>query len=82
MSDGNGNGNQKPLRIDVTNDAQFKVDVATTLQLIADRTECLPDIKKKVEKHDRIYQYGKWSAVPVVAALHGFVDHALKLLKW
>lgn len=46
-----------------------------------DMTE-MKELKEKVEKHDRIYEYGKWSAVPIVAGIHIGVRHLLQKLGW
>lgn len=83
MSGNGDNGNGfRPINIDVTNDHEFKVGVATHLQLLVDRTRELPDIKKKVEKHDQVYHAGKWMAVPVLAALHVGFKALLAKLGW
>lgn len=63
MGDSNGNGQSK-LNIDVTNENQFRIDVAQHLQVIADRTACLPALKSKVDTHDKIVTFGKWLAIP------------------
>lgn len=42
----------------------------------------MKQLKATVEKHDRIYQYGKWSAVPIVAGIHLGVRHLLQKLGW
>lgn len=72
MGDSNGNGNGK-LKIDVTNEDQFRLDVAQNLQLIADRTSCLVDLKKTVDKHEQIVRFGKWAAIP---------SHGILYLLW
>lgn len=38
-------------------------DIAT----IKEQTSDLPALKAKVERHDRIFQYGKWTALPIIA---------------
>jgi len=70
------NGSFKPVQIDVTDEHAFKTSVVQYLQLISDQTRDLPTIRKKVETHDRIVQYGKWSAIPILAVLHAAVDSA------
>lgn len=74
----NGNGNPEPVHIDVTNEIAFRTGVVQYFQILSDRTADLPQLKKKVEKHDRLVQYGKWTAIPLIAALHGIVDGAIK----
>lgn len=73
-----GNGVFKPVQIDVTDDRAFKTHVVQYLQLISDQTSVIPSLKKKVERHERLIQYGKWTAIPLIAALHGLVDQGLK----
>ena len=36
----------------------------------------------KVEKLDRVYSYGRWTAIPLVAVLHVGVKHLLSKLGW
>jgi hypothetical protein len=76
------NGFQKPLEIDVTNEHAFKTGVVQTLQLIADRTECIPSMKKKVDKHEQIVQTGKWLGVPLLILFHSGLKYVLQKLGW
>lgn len=78
MSEENGNGQMRRVEIDVTDEHAFKTGVVQYLQLISDQTRDIPTIRKKVEKHDRIMQFGKWSAIPFIAVLHTAVDRAIK----
>lgn len=77
MDDTNGNGHFEPIEIDVTNDVAFRTGVVKYLQKISDETKALPGLKRKVEKHDRIVQYGTWTAVPFVALVSMIVKHLL-----
>lgn len=58
------------------------------IQLCEDVATMKSDIKEVaamkiiVERHDRIYQYGKWTAVPVIALLHLGVKHLLQKIGW
>lgn len=70
MSEESFGNNLKPVEIDVTDDTAFKTGVVQYLQLISDQTRDLPSIRKKVENHDRLVQYGKWTAIPILAFLH------------
>jgi len=70
------------LDIDVTDETAFKVGVVQTLQLIVDRTSGLKDIAEKVEKHDRIVDYGKWTAIPLLTLFHVSIKAALHKLGW
>ena len=74
------NGDQLPLEIDVTDEHAFRTGVVQHLQLLADRTYCLADIKKTVDKHDRIVAVGKYAAVPAMGILHLGMKHFLSKL--
>lgn len=79
MGEENGNG-MRPVDIDVTDEHAFKTGVVQYLQLISDRTSCLPEVKRKVEYHERIVQASKWASVPLLAVLHFGLKHLLHLL--
>jgi hypothetical protein len=80
MDDNNGNGNFRPINIDVSNDADFRAGVVKYLQLISDQTCAIPALKKKVETHDRIVQYGKWTGIPILAVFNILVKSLLTKL--
>ena len=69
----NGNGSFKPIEIDVKDEHAFRTGVVQHLQLIADQTRDIPSIKKKVDKHEVIYQVGKWASVPIIGAAVAYV---------
>jgi len=75
------NGNPSPVEIDVTNEIAFRTGVIQYFQLLTDRTADLPALKRKVERHDRAYQYAKWMLIPLLAAiegaLHGAFQHVM-----
>ncbi len=77
----NGNG-MKPVAIDVTDEHAFKTGVVQTLQLISDNTACLPSLKKKVDRHEQVYQTGKYVAVPALAFLHAAFKSFFQKLGW
>jgi hypothetical protein len=79
--DNSGNG-FNPVQIDVNNDANFRTGMVKYMQMLVDRTDCLPDLKKKVEKHDRVYHMGKWLVVPALAAFHVGLKSLLSKLGW
>jgi hypothetical protein len=80
-NNGNGiNGHFEMVDIDVTNDASFRTGVVQYLQKISDQTSAIPALKKKVEQHDRIVQYGTWTAVPIIAGISMLVKGILKKL--
>jgi hypothetical protein len=79
---GNGENGFRPIDIDVENEHKFKVGVATHLQLLVDRTRELPDMKKKVDKHEQLYQSGKYLAIPVFAAMHILIKGLFHKLGW
>lgn len=81
MSEENGNG-QQALQIDVTDDHAFRTAVVQHLQLLADRTACLPSLKKKVDRHELYIAIGKWTALPFLAAFHTALKHALSKIGW
>ncbi len=74
--DGNGNGFSQPLNIDVTDEHAFRAGVLQHLQFIADRTSCIPELKKKVDKHEMIVKVGKWVSLPII----GVMQEGLKYL--
>jgi hypothetical protein len=74
------NGHFESVNIDVTNDMEFRVGVVKYLQKISDQTCVIPELKRKVEKHDRIVQYGAWTSVPFVALITLIVKGILKRL--
>lgn len=49
-------------------------DVSTIKEQISD----IKEMKHLVEKHERIYQYGKWTTVPLFAGLHVAMRHLLQ----
>jgi hypothetical protein len=77
----NGNG-FRPIEIDVKDEHAFRTGVVQNLQLIADRTACIPTIQKKVEKHEQAYQVGKIAVVPALGVFHIFLKHLLSKLGW
>lgn len=79
MSDDNG---FKPIEIDVTNEHEFKTGVVKYLQLVVDQNREILSMKKKVEKHEQIYQAGKWASIPVLALLHAFFKTVFHRLGW
>jgi hypothetical protein len=80
-SNSNGmNGHFEMVDIDVTNDVAFRTGVVKYLQKISDQTGAIPDLKKKVERHDRIVQYGKWTGVPIMALISMLVKSLLTKL--
>jgi hypothetical protein len=74
----NGNGEQPTLQIDVTDEHAFRTGVVQNLQLLADRTYCLNDIKRKVERHENIIRFGKWASVPAVIFFSEGIKEAAK----
>jgi hypothetical protein len=82
MSGNNGENGFRPIGINVTNEHEFKVGVATHLQLLVDRTRELPDIKKKVDKHEQVYQSGKWLALPLLTLIHVLIKGLFHKLGW
>jgi hypothetical protein len=81
MSDGNGNG-FNAIYIDVRDDHKFKTGMVQYMQMLVDRTDCLPALKKKVEKHEQVYQTGKWLAIPLFALLHVLIKGLFHKLGW
>jgi hypothetical protein len=83
MGDDNSNGSNghfEMVDIDVTNDVAFRTGVVKYLQKISDQTCAIPGLKKKVELHDRIVQYGTWTSVPIIALISAIVKHLLNKL--
>jgi hypothetical protein len=81
MSEGNGNG-FRPVEIDVKDEHAFRTGVVQNLQMIADRTACIPTLQKKVEKHEQVVQAGKWLSIPIIAAIHVIFKGILSKLGW
>lgn len=79
MSDDNGNG-FVPLDIDVSDEHSFRSAVVQHLQMISDRTACIPALRKKVDKHEDIVKFGKWLSVPVVIVIHAMTKKILATL--
>ena len=46
------------------------LEMAENVATIKTRLEDLPEMKKKIEKHERIYNVGKYAAVPVLGLTH------------
>ena len=76
------NGPVRPLDIDVTDEHAFKSGVVQHLQFIADRTACLPELKRKVDHHEAIVNVGKYAAIPVLGFLQLSIGHLLKKIGW
>lgn len=79
---GNGNGQLHVVDIDVTNDMAFRTGVVQNFQLLMDRTHCLVDMKKKVDRHDNIVRVGKWASIPIIAFVQQVAKHALAKVGW
>ncbi|HZS43346.1 MAG TPA: hypothetical protein VFA52_03985 [Candidatus Paceibacterota bacterium] len=73
---------QKQLRIDVTNETAYKVGVVQMLQLLDDRTACLAEMKKKVDRHETIVQVGKWASIPILGLFNLAIKSILHKLGW
>jgi hypothetical protein len=78
---GEGNG-FNPVRIDVTNDLEFKIGMVQYMQMLVDRTDCLPTLKKTVKEHEQVYQTGKWLIIPLFALFHLMIKALLHKLGW
>lgn len=46
------------------------MEMVENVATIKERLEVLPELKKKVEKHEKVYTVGKYAAVPVMTAFH------------
>lgn len=61
--------------IDVTNEIAFRTGVVKYLQILSDRTYNLPELKKKVDKHENIVMVSKYAGIPFVIAIQEVVRH-------
>ncbi len=68
------------LAIDLSDDTQFKVYVVQQLTQINEKLSDMPQIRETVEKHEKVYLFGKWLGVPVVGAVNLGFSHLLKKL--
>lgn len=50
--------------------AEKFMEMVENVASIKTKLEDFPDLKKKVEKHERAYNVGKYAAVPALTALH------------
>lgn len=50
--------------------AEKFMEMVENVASIKTTLEDLPDLKKKVERHERAYNVGKYVAVPALTALH------------
>lgn len=66
------------LNIDPSDDNQFKMYVVQQLTQINEKMGDLADLKIKVDRHDKVYQTGKWLGVPVMTALNLAIAHFAK----
>jgi hypothetical protein len=78
----NGNGNPKPVDIDVTDEHAFRTGVVQYLQLISDRTNDLPALRKTVNKHETIVNVGRITGIPILIALQEGAKHLMARLGW
>lgn len=46
------------------------IEMAENVAAIKTRLEDLPELKKKVEKHERVYNVGKYASVPLLGIFH------------
>ena len=72
----------KPLEIDVTDDLAFRTSVVQHLQFIVDKCADLPELKRKVERHDRIVSVGKYILVPTIGVFNLSMRHILSKFGW
>lgn len=70
------------LKIDVSDEVSFKVGVVQGLQILMDRTECLSDLRTKVQKHEQIVQIGKYAAIPVIGLFQVSLKAMFHKLGW
>lgn len=84
----NGNGS-RPLEIDVTDEHAFRTGVVQHLQFIVDKTSVIPELKKKVDeheklisKHENIVKFGMWAAPTSIAAIGTGLKFLFKKLGW
>jgi len=75
-----GNGQFKPVEIDVTDDMAFRSGVVQYMQIVMDRTSCISDMKKKVDNHDSIVRFGKWLSAPLFLLLQFLFKHPVEKL--
>jgi hypothetical protein len=78
---GDGNG-FNPIDIDVTNDFEFKNGMVKYMQMLVDRTDCLPGIKKKVERHEQVINSVKYFGPPLLVLLHAALKSFFHKLGW
>jgi len=60
--------------------AQKFFEMADNVSSIKTKLEELPEIKKKVEKHERAYNIGKVATVPALGLFHVAFRHVLNKL--
>ena len=58
------------------------IEMAENVASIKTTLEDLPELKKKVEKHERAYNFGKWAAVPVFGVVNVALRHVWTKLGW
>ena len=84
MANENGGNAPQPIPInfDLSDDQQFKLFVVQQLQLLADRTAPIADMRVKVNRHDTYFRVAKWLGIPTYAILHGTLRHYLTKWGW
>ena len=50
--------------------AEKFIEMAENVAAIKTKLEDLPELKRKVEKHERIYTVGKYASIPVLGIFH------------
>jgi hypothetical protein len=56
------------------------MEMVENVATIKERLEVLPELKKKVDRHETVYKVGKYAAVPTLGLLHiGFRQFFNKL---
>jgi hypothetical protein len=56
------------------------MEMAENVATIKTKLEDLPELKKTVEKHEKVYTVGKYAAVPVLTAFHVTIRSVLTKL--
>lgn len=58
------------------------IELCENVATIKDDMIEMKQLKQTVEQHDRIVQYGKWTALPILAGIHIGLKHILNKLGW